>query len=112
MMIGVLEKDNSFDLNVPEEPTEEEEQKELKEEKEEVKVRQVPILMEDGRRVVHKKTVKNGDSSIPNLSADFQRDIEDFVQKRDGDGRRTCSSMAKSGTLSKQPGLSIRRLEG
>ena len=33
MMIGVLEKDNSFDLNVPEEPTEEEEQKELKEEK-------------------------------------------------------------------------------
>ena len=58
-----------------------------KEEKEEVKVRQVPILMEDGRRVVHKKTVKNGDSSIPNLSADFQKDIEDFVQKRDGGGR-------------------------
>ena len=58
-----------------------------KEETEEVKVRQVPILMEDGRRVVHKKTVKNGDSSIPNLSADFQKDIEDFVQKRDGGGR-------------------------
>ena len=54
-----------------------------KEEKEEVKVRQVPILMEDGRRVVHKKTVNKGDAGIPNLSADFQKDIKDFVQKRE-----------------------------
>ena len=57
-----------------------------KEEKEEEvkKVRQVPILMEDGRRVVQKKTTKNGDSGVPNLSADFQKDINDFVQRRDG----------------------------
>ena len=58
-----------------------------KEEKEEVVkkvVRQVPILMEDGRRVVQKKTTKNGDSGVPNLSADFQKDINDFVQMRDG----------------------------
>ena len=59
-----------------------------KEEKEEEvkKVRQVPILMEDGRRVVQmRKPIKNGDPAIPNLSsADFQKDIDDFVQKRDG----------------------------
>ena len=57
-----------------------------KEEKEEVKkvVRQVPILMEDGRRVVQKKPTKNGDSGVPNLTTDFQKDIDDFVQRRDG----------------------------
>ena len=51
-----------------------------KEEKTEVKVRQVPIMLEDGRRIVP-KVFKNKDSSAPNLSADFQRDIEDFVGK-------------------------------
>ena len=55
-----------------------------KEEKEEVKkVRQVPILMEDGRRVVQKKPIRNGDPGVPNLTTDFQKDINDFVQMRD-----------------------------
>ena len=52
----------------------------MRKEENEVKVRQVPILMEDGRRIVP-KVFKNGDSSAPNLSADFQKDIEDFVGK-------------------------------
>ena len=64
-----------------------------KEEKIEVKVRQVPILMEDGRRIVS-KVFKNGDSSAPNLSADFKKDIEDFVGKS-GEGREKSNGFTK-----------------
>ena len=64
-----------------------------KEEKTEVKVRQVPILMEDGRRIVP-KVFKNGDSSAPNLSADFQKDIEDFVGKS-GERREKSNGFTK-----------------
>ena len=65
-----------------------------KEEKEDVKVRQVPILMEDGWRVVQKTMENNGDSSVPNMSADFQKEIEDFVQKREG-GVRSSNGFTK-----------------
>ena len=64
-----------------------------KEEKTEVRVRQVPIMMEDGRRIVP-KVFKNKDSSAPNLSADFQKDIEDFVGKS-GERREKSNGFTK-----------------
>ena len=80
----LLEKENKLEIQL----------KMRKEEKEDVKVRQVPILMEDGRRVVQKTMVNNGDSSVPNMSADFQKEIEDFVQKREG-GVRSSNGFTK-----------------
>ena len=64
-----------------------------KEEKTEVRVRQVPIVMEDGRRIVP-KVFKNKDSSAANLSADFQKDIEDFVGKN-GERREKSNGFTK-----------------
>ena len=80
----LLEKENKLEIQL----------KMRKEEKEDVKVRQVPILMEDGRKVVQKTMVNNGDSSVPNMSADFQKEIEDFVQKREG-GVRSSNGFTK-----------------
>ena len=80
----LLEKENKLEIQL----------KMRKEEKEDVKVRQVPILMEDGRRVIQKTMVNNGDSSVPNMSADFQKEIEDFVQKREG-GVRSSNGFTK-----------------
>ena len=64
-----------------------------KEEKTEVRVRQVPIMLEDGRRIVP-KVFKNKDSSAANLSADFQKDIEDFVGKS-GERREKSNGFTK-----------------